>query len=251
MRRRDAICAGTDLDAVPARARRQEQASQDEAEAVGAASPVARCALPLARLGLARGAKRKPGSGQARRLLRLRQRRLIPYLKGLAQNPNANPRQKVISETLSGVEKTRVDTERNLLDVLDKVDALNLHAVDDTHMFPLSQVYEGLLLKMGEKGNDGGQFFTPREVIRAMVRAVDPKVGETIYDPGCGTGGFLAQAFEHMRSRFNADATVDQIETLARAPSTGARRKTSSIRSRSPIWCCTASTSRTSGTATR
>ncbi len=48
---------------------------------------------------------------------------------------------------------------------------------------------------MGEKNNDGGQFFTPREVIRAIVRAIDPKVGETVYDPGCGTGGFLAQAF--------------------------------------------------------
>jgi type I restriction-modification system DNA methylase subunit len=50
----------------------------------------------------------------------------------------------------------------------------------------LSQVYEGLLLKMGEKGNDGGQFSTPREIIRAMVRVVDPRIGETIYDPAAG-----------------------------------------------------------------
>ena len=48
---------------------------------------------------------------------------------------------------------------------------------DHADIFPLSQVYEGLLLKMGEKGNDGGQFFTPREVIRAMVRAIDPETG--------------------------------------------------------------------------
>ena len=81
-------------------------------------------------------------------------------------------------------------------------------------MFPLSQVYEGLLLKMGDKGNDGGQFFTPREVIRVIVRAIDPKPGETIYDPGCGTGGFLAEAFEHVRSRFKADATVEEVEAL-------------------------------------
>ena len=67
------------------------------------------------------------------------------------------------------------DTEKNLLDVLDRVDALNLHAADGTHMFPLSQVYEGLLLKMGDKGNDGGQFFTPREIIRVIVRAIDPQ----------------------------------------------------------------------------
>ena len=139
---------------------------------------------------------------------------LIPHLKSLAHNPNATARQKIIGEALSGVERTRVDTEKNLLDVLDKVDALNLHAADGTHMFPLSQVYEGLLLKMGDKGNDGGQFFTPREVIRAIVQTVAPKPGETIYDPCCGTGGFLAEAFEHVRDNFKVDATVDEIETL-------------------------------------
>ena len=113
---------------------------------------------------------------------------LLPHLKELRDLPNATPRQKVISEIMSGVERTRIDTEKNLLDVLDKVHEISTGAVDTTHVFPLSQVYEGLLLKMGEKGNDGGQFFTPREIIRAMVRVIDPQVGETVYDPGCGTG---------------------------------------------------------------
>lgn len=117
---------------------------------------------------------------------------LLPYLKGLEQRPNATPRQKVISEIMSGVERTRVDTERNFLDVLDELHPISVNAVDPTHVFALSQVYEGLLLKMGEKNNDGGQFFTPREIIRAMVQAVAPRVGETVYDPCCGTGGFLA-----------------------------------------------------------
>jgi type I restriction enzyme M protein len=139
---------------------------------------------------------------------------LIPHLKSLAQNPNATARQKVIGEALSGVEKTRIDTDKNVLDVLDKVDALNLHVVDDQHMFPLSQVYEGLLLKMGDKGNDGGQFFTPREIIRAVVRAVDPQPGQTVYDPCCGTGGFLAEAFTHVTSRLGDNAGVDQLEAL-------------------------------------
>jgi type I restriction enzyme M protein len=94
---------------------------------------------------------------------------------------------------MSGVERVRIDTERNFLDVLDKVHDLSNEAVDATHVFTLSQVYEGLLLKMGEKGNDGGQFFTPRQVIKAMVQVINPTADETIYDPGCGTGGFLAQ----------------------------------------------------------
>ena len=76
---------------------------------------------------------------------------------------------------MSGVERTRIDTERNFLDVLDKVQEISGETVDPTHVFTLSQVYEGLLLKMGEKGNDGGQFFTPRQVIRAMVQVVDPE----------------------------------------------------------------------------
>jgi len=124
---------------------------------------------------------------------------LIPHLKALKNNPNATPRMKVISEILSGVERTRIDTERNLLDVLDLVDQINSSTVDDTHVFALSQVYEGLLLKMGDKGNDGGQFFTPREVVRVMVRFLDPGIEDTVYDPCSGTGGFLAEAFTHIQ----------------------------------------------------
>lgn len=140
---------------------------------------------------------------------------LIPYLKELRDKPNATPRQKVISEVISGVDRTRIDTERNLLDVLDKVDEITHASVDPTHVFTLSQVYEGLLLKMGEKGNDGGQFFTPREVIRTMVKVINPRIGETVYDPGCGTGGFLAQAFEYIAGQNNANIkSGEQLETL-------------------------------------
>ena len=139
---------------------------------------------------------------------------LLPHLKGLRKRPDATPRQKVISEIMTGVERVRIDTERNFLDVLDKVQELSAEAVDATHVFALSQVYEGLLLKMGEKGNDGGQFFTPRQVIKAMVQVIDPRIDETVYDPGCGTGGFLAQSFEHIASRLGNDAAAEQLETL-------------------------------------
>lgn len=140
---------------------------------------------------------------------------LLPYLKALKEQPNATPRQKVISEIMSGVDRVRIDTEKNMLDVLDKVNGISSENIDDTHIFTLSQVYEGLLLKMGEKGNDGGQFFTPREIIRAMVKVIDPKVGETVYDPCCGTGGFLVQAYEHMLNKAQEEgATAEQIDSL-------------------------------------
>ena len=139
---------------------------------------------------------------------------LLPHLKDLKNRPDASPRQKVISEIMTGVERVRIDTERNFLDVLDKVDQLTTEAVDPTHVFTLSQVYEGLLLKMGEKGNDGGQFFTPRQIIKVMVQVINPKADETAYDPGTGTGGFLVESFEHIMQKLGNDATADQLETL-------------------------------------
>jgi type I restriction enzyme M protein len=140
--------------------------------------------------------------------------RLLPELKTLKDKSNATPKQKVVSEIMSGVDRSRIDSEKNFLDVLDKVHEISSVTVDETHVFTLSQVYEGLLLKMGERGNDGGQFFTPREVIRAMVRVVDPQIGKTVYDPGCGTGGFLAQSYEYMRDRTGANISAVELETL-------------------------------------
>jgi type I restriction enzyme M protein len=139
---------------------------------------------------------------------------LLPHLRSFsdpAKHPNASPRQKVIGEIMSGVERTRVDTEKNLLDVIDRVHEISEQNIDTTHVFPLSQVFEGLLLKMGEKGNDGGQFFTPREIIRAMVKVIDPQIGETIFDPAAGTGGFLAQAFDYMKDK---NPSGEQLSTL-------------------------------------
>jgi len=141
---------------------------------------------------------------------------LLPHLHSLdvdlitqLPNVNASRKQRVIGRIMTAVEKVRVDSETNLRDILDKVHEIHIDHIDDTHFFTLSQVYEDLLLKMGEKNSDGGQFFTPREVIRGMVHVLDPQAGETVYDPCCGTGGFLAVAFEHIsRNLGNAPAAT-------------------------------------------
>lgn len=138
---------------------------------------------------------------------------LLPFLRGLREQPGATARQRVISEILSPIKAVSVDTETNFANVLDRVHALNLAGTDTQHQFMLSQVYEGLLLKMGEKNSDGGQFYTPRELIRAMVKAVDPRLGETVCDPCCGTAGFLAESAEHMRARAG-DLTAETLELL-------------------------------------
>lgn len=139
---------------------------------------------------------------------------LLPYLRNLTEGQEVSPRRMVISQIMEAVDQVRIDTERNLLDVLDQAQEIHLKTTDPTHVFLLSQAYEGLLLRMGEKRNDGGQFFTPREVIRAMVATIDPSIGETVYDPACGTGGFLAQSYEYMKSKLGHEVTGDQLEQL-------------------------------------
>ena len=138
---------------------------------------------------------------------------LLPYLRELKDQPGATAKQKVISEIIAPIERVRIDTETNFADVLDRVHALRFAGTDTQHQFMLSQVYEGLLLKMGEKNSDGGQFYTPRELIRAMVRVVDPRLGQTVCDPCCGTGGFLAESAEHMRAR-GGELTTEALAGL-------------------------------------
>lgn len=146
---------------------------------------------------------------------------LLPHMHSLdiekesgQPNPNATPKQRIIGRIMTAVERVRVDSETNLRDVLDKVNQLNIDHIDDTHFFTLSQVYEDLLLKMGEKNNDGGQFFTPREVIRAVVLTVDPLPGKTVFDPCCGTGGFLAVAYEYLHQKMGKTITSTDIDEL-------------------------------------
>lgn len=138
---------------------------------------------------------------------------LLPHLRQLKDQPAATAKQRVISEIILPIKQVGVDTESNFADVLDRVHALHLAGADPQHQFMLSQVYEGLLLKMGEKNSDGGQFYTPRELIRAMVRVVDPRIGQTICDPCCGTGGFLAESAEHIRRRVG-DLNTESLDTL-------------------------------------
>ncbi len=173
------------------------------------------------------GAKRRAlHEGYAGGVFQFVDHELLPHLHDLGNRATAAPRQVVISQIMRAVDEVRVDTERNFLDVLDRVHDIRLAGTDPTHVFLLSQAYEGLLLRMGEKNNDGGQFFTPREVIRAMVRAIDPRIGETVYDPACGTGGFLVQAYEHMKAQLGGAATGGQLQQLAEATVYGREKET-------------------------
>ena len=140
---------------------------------------------------------------------------LLPHLQQLHASPDASDAQRTVSQIVSGVSAIGMDGSKNLLDVLDLLDEIRVARSDNASIFALSQAYEGLLLDMGQTNKDAGQFFTPRVVVRAIVEAAAPQLGETVYDPCCGTGGFLAQAYSYMRKSLGEQVTGPHLSQLA------------------------------------
>jgi type I restriction enzyme M protein len=138
---------------------------------------------------------------------------LFPFLKDLKEKPGASEKQKIVSEIFISKEKTVLTSVNNLQDALDKVQALTEATISEQHIFPISQAFEGLLPSLGEKKNDGGQFFTPREIIRLIVQVVNPQVGGKVYDPCCGTGGFLIEAYKHMMKQNPTPTQTQELKT--------------------------------------
>lgn len=91
----------------------------------------------------------------------------------------------------------KIESWHTLREVLDIVDELNFQSQED--LFELSKIYEDLLQGMGNDGGNSGEFYTPRAIIKAMVQAVDPQIGQTVYDWAAGSCGFLIEAFDHMK----------------------------------------------------
>ena len=125
---------------------------------------------------------------------------LFPYLKSFRNETQADPnsfRYKIgaIFEYLDN----KIASGHTLREVLDIIDSLNFQS--EQELFELSQVYEGLLQNMGDAGGYAGEFYTPRPLIRAIVEAVDPQPGETIYDAAAGSCGFLIEGFEHLKRK--------------------------------------------------
>src|SRR5207247_4348661 len=86
-----------------------------------------------------------------------------------------------------------------LRDVLNKVNEIHFTSRDEIHT--LGHLYETMLREMRDAAGDSGEFYTPRPVVKFIVSVMDPKLGETVLDPAAGTGGFLVEAFEHLRKQ--------------------------------------------------
>ncbi|GAG62996.1 unnamed protein product, partial [marine sediment metagenome] len=87
----------------------------------------------------------------------------------------------------------------NLKDVILLINSIDFNDAEDTHV--VSQVYEDLLLRMGKEGGIAGEFYTPRPIVKLMVKIVDPKVGETVFDPFSGSCGFLVESYKHIMEK--------------------------------------------------
>lgn len=83
-----------------------------------------------------------------------------------------------------------------LRDVIDIIDSLNFNSQDAKH--ELSDLYESRIKRMGNAGRNGGEYYTPRPLIRAMINVIAPKIGETVYDGAVGSAGFLCEAYDYM-----------------------------------------------------
>lgn len=107
-----------------------------------------------------------------------------------------------------------------LRDVLEIVDSLHFNSHTEKH--ELSQLYETRIRRMGNAGRNGGEYYTPRPLIRAMIRVTDPKIGETIYDGAVGSAGFLCEAHDYLR---RSDLSAQDYETLQRRTFYGQEKK--------------------------
>lgn len=120
---------------------------------------------------------------------------LFPYLSSVNEGTKEGDPRNIIASIFKN-STNRVNSGYLLRDVIEEVKKIHFEIGEEA--FSLSHIYEGLLKDMGEGGGNSGEFYTPRSLIRALVQLIDPKIGETVYDPACGTGGFLAEAHLHM-----------------------------------------------------
>jgi type I restriction enzyme M protein len=135
---------------------------------------------------------------------------LFPYLAKFKQEAdNANTIEYKIGEIFSEL-KNKIQSGYNLREILEYADQLPFRASSDKH--ELSHLYETKIKNMGNAGRNGGQYYTPRPLIRAMINLVDPQIGEKVYDAAAGSCGFLVEAYDYMYQRM--DKTTDNLKTL-------------------------------------
>src|SRR5450756_1300806 len=132
--------------------------------------------------------------------------KLFPYLHGFKQKATGpNTIEYKIGEIFGEI-KNKISSGYNLREIIDQIDELRFRSQTEKH--ELSDLYEAKIRNMGNAGRNGGEYYTPRPLIRAMVQVVKPQLGETIYDGAVGSAGFLCEAYEYLKTTYPKRTTA-------------------------------------------
>jgi type I restriction enzyme M protein len=133
---------------------------------------------------------------------------LFPYLRKFKQSAtSANTIEYKIGEIFSEI-KNKIHSGSNLREIINEIDALRFRSQTEKH--ELSELYEAKIKKMGNAGRNGGEYYTPRPLIRAIIKTVKPQLGQTIYDGAVGSAGFLCEAYDYLKAEHPKRTTAQQ-----------------------------------------
>ena len=148
--------------------------------------------------------------------------KLFPYLSSFRNKAeNFDTLEYKIGEIFSEL-KNKLQDGYTLRDVINEVDNLEFKSSEQKH--ELSALYEEKIKNMGNAGRNGGEYYTPRPLIKSIIKVIDPKVGETVYDGAVGSAGFLVEAFEYIKQ--SKSLTASELEILQTKSFYGAEKKT-------------------------
>ncbi|MFA0834136.1 MAG: N-6 DNA methylase [Methanobacterium formicicum] len=133
---------------------------------------------------------------------------LLPYLRELKGVELGDSRD--IISSIFKEQNNRMLSGYLLKDVINSIEKINFNSKDD--IFTVSHIYESMLKELRDAAGDSGEFYTPRPVVRFIVDRINPEIGETIYDPACGTGGFLVESFESLKSQVKNTEELEIIQ---------------------------------------
>src|SRR5579872_3393249 len=146
--------------------------------------------------------------------------KLFPYLHGFKQKASGpNTIEYKIGEIFGEI-KNKVSSGYNLREIIDQIDELRFRSQQEKH--ELSHLYEAKIRNMGNAGRNGGEYYTPRPLIRAIVQVVKPQIGERIYDGAVGSAGFLCESYEYLKKQAK---TTKDMKTLQERTFLGKEKK--------------------------
>ena len=148
-------------------------------------------------------------------------RDLFPYLKSFRQTADSPDSIAYKIGQIFGEIRNKIASGYTLREVLNRVDELHFRSQADKH--EMSHLYEDKIKNMGNAGRNGGEYYTPRPLICAIVQIIAPKIGERIYDPAVGSAGFLCEAFEYLKT--SKKLTTRDMETLQKRSFFGKEKK--------------------------